>query len=265
MEKRILTLMMVVLMGIIIGVTVAVQKTTHPVMIQQLTEISRSLKSMEQRLVSIDSQMNDISKTFKNLQFPTQRVMGQPSGAPAAAPAEDFSKVYSIPAGDSFVRGNKNAKITIVEFLDFQCPFCQRFHQPILEVLKAYPQDVNYILKNYPLPFHQQARPAAKAALAAGEQGKYWEMVDSLLEVGVNLSDDGFKDIAKKVGLNVDKFMKDYKENDARWEQTLNNDMTLGSQVDVRGTPSFYINGRKTIARDLTAFKAEIDKIQNNK
>ncbi len=266
MEKKVLTLMIVVICGIIVGVAIAVQRTTKPMVVLQLNEIIRSLNSMEKglsnmdkRLAALDARSQEMANTFKNFQAPTPRIAQQPP----APPTEDFNKVYTIDVDHSPVRGNPKAPVTIVEFADFQCPFCQKFHPPVQEVLKAYPKDVSYILKNFPLPFHPQARPAAKAAFAAGEQGKYWEMVDLLLQSGSNLSEEKFQELAKELKLNVNKFMKDYKEKDAQWEELINKDMGLAGQVDVRGTPTFYINGRKTVARDLNAFKTEIEKILN--
>lgn len=276
MEKKVLTLLIVVITGIVIGVAVAVQRTVKPVIVMQLNEIIHSLKTVEKglsnldrRLAAIETQSQQVANTFKNFQAPSLRVAQQPQQpqqpqAPAV-PSEDYNKAYTIDIAHSPVRGNPKAPVTIVEFVDFQCPFCQRFYPPVQETLKAYPKEVNYILKSYPLPFHPQARPAAKAAFAAGEQGKYWEMVDLLMQNAANLSDEKFKELAQQLKLNVDKFMKDYKEKDARWEELINKDINLGGQVDVRGTPTFYINGRKTVARDINAFKAEIDKLLNEK
>jgi len=152
-----------------------------------------------------------------------------------------------------------------VEFVDFQCPFCARFHPPLNEVLKAYPKQVNYVVKNFPLAFHPQARPAAKVAFAAGEQGKYWEMVDALLENGSSLSEAKYNELAESLGLNVKKFMADYKNKDEQWEDYIQKDIALASQVNVRGTPTFYLNGKKTNARDVNGFKREIDQILNSK
>ncbi len=117
------------------------------------------------------------------------------------------------------------------------------------------------MVKNFPLPFHPQAKPAAKAAFAAGEQGKYAEMADRLLANGQRLGEEIFKKLAKDLGLNADKFWKDYQGKDAQWEKYIQEDITLGEQVGVRGTPTFYLNGRKTNARDLSEWKREIDQI----
>jgi protein-disulfide isomerase len=177
---------------------------------------------------------------------------------PQQPPAEDLSKVYDIPVGTSYVLGNPNAKITIVEFSDFQCPFCARFHPFILEARKAFPNDVKVVLKNFPLGFHPNARPAAKAALAAGLQGKYYEMAELLIASGNDLSEAKYKEIAGKVGINVDQFMKDLKDKDAEFEKKIEADIALGGQVDVRGTPTYFLNGKKTNARTTEMWTSEI-------
>jgi len=270
-EKKILTLMVAIVAGIVIGVALAVQRTTQPIIVDRLSEIARSVRSVEKlgeilvsvkniegRLVLIENQSNMIVNVLKTISTPAQRVAQQ---QPPPPPMEDFNKVYDLETTHSIVRGNKKATVTIVEFMDFQCPFCQRFHPVINEVLKAYPKNVNYVLKNFPLPFHPQSRPAAKAAFAAGEQGKYWEMTDLLIQNGAALGEDKFKELAKSLGLNVDKFMKDYKDKDSQWEDLIKKDLELAQRADARGTPTYYINGRKTMARDLAGFKTEIDQI----
>ena len=216
----------------------------------QKSEVITALQDLQKRVTLLEAKLETLG------QQPQRPTMPEP-------PSEDFTKVHEIPVAHSPVRGNKDAPITIVEFVDFQCPFCGRFHPPVLEVLKAYPDKVKYILKNFPLPFHPQALPAAKAAFAAGEQGKYFEMVDAILADNSNLGEEKFKELAKKIGLNVDKFTKDLAEKDAQWQQWITADMELVEKVDVRGTPTFFLNGRKTMSRDLGTFKKEIDAILN--
>jgi len=131
--------------------------------------------------------------------------------------------------------------------------------------VKAYPNDVKLVIKNFPLPFHPNARPAAKAALAAGEQGKYFEMADALIANQQTLSEAKYLELAKQLGLNVKQFEKDLKEKDAKFEAVIAADMQLVDEVDVRGTPTFFINGKKTMARDVESFKAEIEKAKGGK
>ncbi len=177
---------------------------------------------------------------------------------PQQPPAEDLNKVYDIPVAGSYILGNPNARITIVEFSDFQCPFCARFHPFVGEAQKAFPNDVKVILKNFPLGFHPNARPAAKAALAAGLQGKYYEMADILIASGNELSEAKYKEVAGKIGINVEQFMKDLKEKDAQFEKQIEADMAIAGQSDVRGTPTYFLNGKKTSARSTEQWTAEI-------
>lgn len=230
-----------------------------------LAEVKRGLagnggnSDVLNRLTAIDSRLRSIEDKISS---------GAVAQAPKQpqAPTEDYNKVYTIDVGASYVKGKKNAPVTIVAFTDLQCPFCSRFHAPFQEALQAYPDKVNFVIKNFPLPFHQSARPAAKAALAAGEQGKYFEMVDALLENQKDkLNDEGYKELAKNIGLNVDKFSKDLKNNDAAYEDIINKDLELVNASDVRGTPTFFINGKKTMARDLNSIKAAIDKALEEK
>ena len=132
--------------------------------------------------------------------------------APAAAtrPQVDPNKVYEIPVGSTAVRGPKDAPVTIVMFSDFQCPFCQQAVPIVDEVMKAYPKDVKFMMKQFPLrQIHPNADPAARAAVAAGKQGKFYEMHDELYKNGRNLSPETMKGIAEKIGLDMKKFEAD--------------------------------------------------------
>ena len=282
MGNRFLVGVLFVVVGILAGVSLLVSisvaiNTTMAPMAGKLHEIVVSQKNIEQKISqgtqgadneTIRNLYNKVALLESKISMLEQRspAMAQDNAGaqmPPQPPSEDFEKVYDLQVSESPNWGKKDAPVTIVEILDFQCPFCSRFHPPILEVLKAYPNEVNYVIKNFPLPFHPQARPAAKAALAAGEQGKFYEMADLLLENSQNLNDDKFKELAGTLGLNVDKFVRDYKEKDAEWEKRIQMDMTLAQEVDFQGTPTFYINGRKVKpnVRDFKSWKMEIDSI----
>lgn len=217
---------------------------------QGSTNISGSLSTIQEQLAQIQNKLNNMGNG---------QVQQQPQ--PQQPPAEDMNKVYDIPVGVSTVIGRVNAPITITEFSDFQCPFCARFYPVAKEVLAAYPDQVRLIVKLFPLPFHPNARPAAKLALAANEQGKFQGMMEVLLANGGDVSDAKIKEYAQSLGLNYNKLMADYKNKDAQWEKQIQDDMQLGAAVDVRGTPTFYLNGKKTNSRDINSFKAEIDSI----
>jgi protein-disulfide isomerase len=239
--------------GLLGGINSAVKAAVMPLN-AKLDDISREQKSIDDKLGALQQIQNKINSLNANAQPQAQQQPQQP-------PPEDMNKVYDIPVGISAVLGNINAPVTITEFSDFQCPFCSRFYSAVKDVLGAYPDKVRVVIKNFPLPFHPNARPAAKLAMAANEQGKFQGMMEALLSNGGDVSDDSIKKYAKDLGLDYNKLMADYKNNDARWEKQIQDDMQLGSNVDVRGTPTFYLNGRKTNSRDLPSFKAEIDAI----
>jgi protein-disulfide isomerase len=217
-------------------------------------EILRELKSINQRLTTIEGKLNKINTV--NPSRPTPGGGGCGGGAP-----EDYTKVYDIKVGDSPVLGKKDAPITITAFFDLQCPFCARFYPPVKDVVNAYPDKVKLVVKNFPLSFHPNALGAAKLALTAQSYGKYYEMMELLLQNGGSTTDDKVKEYAQKLGLDYNKLMDDFKNKDAQWQKRIDEDKVLAAQVGVGGTPTFYINGRRTQARDLASYKAEIDKI----
>jgi protein-disulfide isomerase len=180
--------------------------------------------------------------------------------APAAAnrPQVDPNKVYEIPIGKSAVRGPKDAPVTITMFSDFQCPFCAQSAPIVDEVLKAYPNDVNFVMKQFPLrSIHPNADPAARAAIAAGRQGKFWEMHDELYKNGRNLTPETIKGIGEKIGLDMKKFEADQNSDDVK--KQVEEELALGAKTDVRGTPSFFVNGKLAQNRSVEGFKTQVD------
>ena len=124
-------------------------------------------------------------------------------------PSEDFNKVHKIDVGSSPIKGNPNAPVTVVEFSDFQCPFCARSLPLLKQVADKYPDQVRIVYKHFPLNFHAQARPAAIAAIAAQEQGRFWEYHDVLFENIQKLGTADWDGFAKEAGLDVARFKKD--------------------------------------------------------
>ncbi len=252
--------------GLLIGINNAVRVAMSP-LYARLAEINMTEKSIESKLDGGGKGTANTNPALDNIQNELVQLQnkinanGGNAQQPQMPPPEDMNKIYAIDPGVSPIIGNKNAPVTIVEFSDFQCPFCARFYSAVKDVLAAYPAQVRVIIKNFPLPFHPNARPAAKLAMAANEQGKFQGMMEALLANGGDVSDDKIKEYAKSLGLNYNKLMDDYKNKDAQWEKQIQEDMQLGSNVDVRGTPTFFLNGRKTNARDLGAFKVQIDAI----
>lgn len=155
------------------------------------------------------------------------------------------------------VRGADDAAITIVDYSEFQCPFCGRSRGTLDELAKRYEGKIRIVYKNFPLDFHPEAVPAAKAAYAANNQGKFWEYHDVLFANQQNLSDDLYVKTARDLGLDIEKFNAD--RNSAAAEEAVKQDAADGAEVGVRGTPFFLINGVPLSgAQPVAAFEAII-------
>lgn len=157
---------------------------------------------------------------------------------------EEANKVWDIPEEDSPVFGAKNPKLTIVEFTEFQCPYCSRIAPVMKDLMAKYPNDIKFVYKNFPLSFHPNARPAAAAAIAAQKQGKFWEFRYALAPHSSRLGDSIYVEVAKEVGLDIEQFNKDRVLDDAM-NARIQKDFDLGAKVGVQGTPNFYINGKR--------------------
>jgi protein-disulfide isomerase len=169
--------------------------------------------------------------------------------APAAAaqgeekgPEQDKT-VYKVAAGDSHAKGSKNAPLEMVIFSDFQCPFCGRVEPTLKQVEKEYEGKVRFVWKNYPLPFHNNAEPAAEAAMAAGAQGKFWEMHDKLFANQTALDRPNLEKLAQELGLDMTRFKADL--DSQKYKSTIEAETKEGQAVGVNGTPAVFINGRK--------------------
>ena len=183
-----------------------------------------------------------------------------PDAAPAApaVAAVDNSIPLPLQVAALPTKGNPNAKVTIVEFSDYECPFCSRVEPTIAQLLKDYPNDIRVAFINNPLPFHKNAMPAAKAAVAAFKQGKAWEMHDALFANQKALTPEFFKAKAAELGLDAARFEADM--NSPETQQFIEKGMTDGKPHGVSGTPSFLINGRLLVgAQPVDAFKKVID------
>jgi|APLak6261679142_1056127.scaffolds.fasta_scaffold00202_20 protein-disulfide isomerase len=183
---------------------------------------------------------------------------GAPAAArPAGAPPSDTS-VYKVPLEESPIKGPNTALVTLVEFSDYQCPFCSRGHNTVLELEKQYEGKLRVVMKQHPLDFHPNAKPAALAALAAGEQGKYWEMHNKLFANQQALSDASYEAYAKELGLNVEKWKADLQS--PKFQAQIAKETQLAMQLGATGTPAFFINGRKISgAQPIDNFKKVID------
>ncbi len=152
--------------------------------------------------------------------------------------------------GPSF--GPADAKVTVVEFSDFQCPYCSRAATAVDEIKKKYGDRVHFVFRQFPLPMHENARGAAEAALAANAQGKFWEFHDKMFQNQSKLTRESLEEFAKEAGLNVPEFKKAL--DGKTFAADVDADVKLGESVAVNGTPTMFINGARV--QNPTSFEA---------
>lgn len=182
---------------------------------------------------------------------------GRPTGKP------DPSKNYAVPTDDRPAKGPETALVTIVEYSDFECPYCSKVVPTLKQIEEEFGDDVRVVFRQQPLPMHKNARPAAIAALAAHRQDKFWEMHDALFEAASSergsLGKPGkMAELAKQIGLDVEKWEADRK--DPELGKMIDEDQKIAMQFGAGGTPAFFVNGRPLSgAQPFEAFKAVIE------
>ena len=167
-----------------------------------------------------------------------------PIPADGAAPQAQANIELIVTIDDNTpIRGNKDAKVTLIEFSDFECPYSSRHEETMKRIVEEFPDDVRLVYKHFPLSFHNNAQKAAEASECAGEQGKFWEMHDKLYEAASNkeLSVEKYKELAKDLGLNTGQF--DSCLDDGTYASKVQSDMQVGVAAGVEGTPGTFING----------------------
>ena len=178
-----------------------------------------------------------------------------------ATPPPDSYEVWKVPVDtkrDSVKGDNDKALVTVVEISDFQCPFCTKGANNMSEATKDYGDKIRLVFKHHPLPFHDKARPAHLASIAAHRQGKFWEFHDKAFANQQGLGEENYVAWAKEIGLDMAKF--DAVRKDPKTDDIIKEDMEMAGGVGIRGTPGFFINGRKIVgAQPPTMFKAIID------
>ncbi len=180
----------------------------------------------------------------------------------AEAKVEVLLPVWQPPrvevAAEGPSKGPAKAPVTIVEFSDFQCPYCSRAEGVVTQVLDAYKDKVRLVYRDYPLPFHENAVKAAEAAHCAGDQGKYWEMHGKLFANQQALDPKALKGHARDLKLDGDKFDKCLDSGEKA--KLVETNKKAGEEAGVNGTPAFFVNGRMIAgAQPFESFKAAID------
>ncbi len=140
-------------------------------------------------------------------------------------------------------RGPQNARVTIVEFSDFQCPYCAMAAPKVVALAAQYPNDVRLVFKQFPLDMHSQARIAAEASLAAAAQGKFWELHNKMFENFRHLSKENITKWAGEAGIEMARFQQDLSS--GKYRPVVERELKEGMEAGVMGTPTFYINGKR--------------------
>jgi protein-disulfide isomerase len=212
---------------------------------------------------SLDRVTAQLAETSGKLQAIQLAVVEAKGALAAARPPEprrgpDPNRRYTVNLAGAPALGPENAPVTVVEFSDFQCPFCARVGPTMKQLREAYPDKVRIVFKHLPLDFHQKAVPAALAAEAAARQGKFWEMHDKIFSDQKDMAPEKYAVWAKELGLDVAKFERDRAS--AEVKARVDADKKEAAQLGATGTPSFYINGKYTSgAQPLEAFKSLVD------
>ena len=176
-------------------------------------------------------------------------------------PSSDSNKKIDVSVDDDPVKGDKNAPVTIIEFSDFQCPFCGKFFKETFgQIDEKYIKTgkVKMVFRDFPLSFHENAQKSAEAAECADEQGKFWEYHDMLFENQEKLSVEDLKRYAVELGLDKDKF--DSCLDSEKYKDEVKKDFSDGQKYGVSGTPAFFINGKLVSgAQPFSAFEKVIE------
>jgi len=165
--------------------------------------------------------------------------------------------LYDIALTGLPFKGPADAAVTIAVFNDYQWPYCARLEPLLQQVLDKYPDNVKLVVKHFPLPNHKYAKKASKAALAANRQRKFWEFHRKLLKNYKVINEVKIQEIARGLGLDIEKFTEDMKLPDI--ESLIARDMRNGRQIGVRGTPAVYVNGKILKNRSFPGFHQMIE------
>ena len=217
-----------------------------------------------QKLVASGTKASDVYVQLTNKNQTAQAGNDQPDkkAKKGGDDDEDDKSVWKVPvAADDPIRGPKDALVTIIEFSDFQCPFCKRVEDTMKQVSETYPNDVRIVWKDNPLPFHPRAKPAAILGRVAyknkGDKG-FWDAHNAMFESQPKLEDDDLKGIADKLGLGWDTVKSAIDAN--KFMDKIDSSTEQANDFQARGTPHFFINGvRLSGAQPFEKFKAAID------
>ncbi len=223
-------------------VCVFVSAWSQPVTFAELPRTESTNQAILDHLDALHEEVKALRGEVGQLRQAVKEIHRSTITVPSAPSSPQNSEPIDVALGDGPSLGNANATVGIVEFTDYECPFCQRFHTQSFGKIKETYLDsgkVRYFLRNFPLGFHAQAKPAALAAYCTGEQGQYWEMSHELFMNQRKLGVELYNDLADTLGVHETEFHACL-ENPGNL-QRIEADLTYGKSIGVRGTPKFFI------------------------
>jgi len=222
-----------------------------------VSDVDESLQKLSGEALEVDEHAEE--EEAEEAAPPIEAAPREPT---APAPTVDMEKLID----DDDVKGSDDAPVTIVEFSDYECPFCKRHvEQTYPQIVEKYVDTgkVNYVFRDFPLSFHKNAQKASEAAECAGDQDKYYEMHDLLFAQGVAGGVDSYKGFAGDLGLDQSEF--DNCLDSGKHAQEVQQDMRDGASAGVKGTPGFIINGKLVSgAQPYSVFEAAIEEALGN-
>jgi protein-disulfide isomerase len=232
-------------------------------------DLAKAIKSLQDEIASLKGEVQkvqaDQAKILKKLDTLEGRQAQRPPQQRQQRPVD--TTVYDIEVGSSPTLGPENAKVTIVEFVCLQCPYCVREYPKLQQVLKDYPNDVRVVFKHFPLRFHKKAKPAHAACALAGQLGgneMFWKVHDLIMANPKKLDVPDLRKHFETAGLDLNKF-DEVMADEAKIDALVMVDQPVAKKCGVRGTPSVYINGLKLADRKPEGYKARIDEVLKGK
>jgi protein-disulfide isomerase len=227
---------------------------------EQLRELVEAELVIVDRLIATGAARHEVYASFMHAGAAKRELPAKPSAQPTSQPAgkPDPSVHYAVPVDGRPSKGPDDALVTIIEFSDFECPFCLRVQTTLTELERRYGKDLRIVYRHQPLSFHKNAHDAALAAAAADRQGKFWEMHDLLFQMTAARQLGNYDALAQQLGLDVQQFQADMA--DPKLAELIALDQKVAAQFGATGTPAFFVNGRYfSGAQPIENFAALID------
>jgi protein-disulfide isomerase len=168
---------------------------------------------------------------------------------------------YDIPVDDDPILGSEDAPITIIEFSDYECPYCRQWHSEVFSrIIDTYGDQIRFVYRDFPLEsIHANAKPAAEAANCANEQGVFWDYHDKLFSMELGLSPEAYQGYAGQLNIDEEAFQECIES--GRYQQEVQSDFDFAAELGVRSTPTFFINGIAVVgAQPFEIFQEVIEK-----